>query len=355
MRTTALAHIPLKENQNPPQVVGSQIIQPNSLGISSPATGTEEDPGSQAIGDKSLTTDADYFGVYNVYPWKPLRDPILPNTCSDPADSRADYQPEMSPIQGIPHTDMENTLYYHPFSNPSVAAMMVAHHSGTHVQSAQKMTQIAHILGSLGSDLNPVDLSNFNVTLEHKKLDIFLATAPESAFHHEDGWIESLVQIHLPLDKKKMPETEAIQFEVREVFHQDIIDVISLVYQSDTVRSFEHVPSKQFWRPSEDLPPKRLYREIYSSQAMLDTDEEICKHLSEIDSDPLDLEAVSILLLFYSDSTHLADFGTVSCWPVYLFFGSQSKYIRAMPTSSTCHHITYMPSVCCVQDCYFIS
>jgi hypothetical protein len=129
--------------------------------------------------------------------------------------------------------------------------------------------QIAHVLGSLGSDLDPVDLGNFNAALEHKKLDTYLANAPGSVFHHEDGWLESLVRIRLPLDKMKMPESNAAELEVGGVFHRDIIEVISSVYRSDTVRSFNHIPFKQFWKPSEDALPERLYGEIFSSKAML--------------------------------------------------------------------------------------
>jgi hypothetical protein len=85
--------------------------------------------------------------------------------------------------------------YYHPFSNPSAAAMMAAHHSGALTQSAQKTTEIAHILGSLGSDLNSIDLVNFDASLENKKLDTFLANPCTGTFHCKDGWIESSVQI----------------------------------------------------------------------------------------------------------------------------------------------------------------
>ena len=152
-----------------------------------------------------------------------------------------------------------------------------------------------------------------------------------------------------------MLETEAVEFEIGGVFHCDIIDVISSVYQSDAVKSFTHIPFSEFWKPSEDAPPEHLYGEIYSSQAMLDVDDDICKHCLANNSDSQDLEAVSVPLLLYSDSTHLANFGNASSWPVYMFFGSQSKYIRAMPTSSACHHIAYMPSVRCIQISLSIS
>jgi hypothetical protein len=39
----------------------------------------------------------------------------------------------------------------------------------------------------------------------------------------------------MPLDKTKMPESDAAELEVGGVFHRDIIDVISSVYQSDVI------------------------------------------------------------------------------------------------------------------------
>ena len=312
------------------------------------------DDGSQARtppdDSAPITTTADRFGIYRVYTRKPTYDP------SDCGIS--DSQPGTCRNQGLapPRPEAQaSTPYYHPFSNPTAAAMMVAHHLGGPVQSEQKTDQIARILASLGSELNHLDLSNFKTAVEHKKLDAYLANAPESMFHREDGWQESSVKIRLPLDKNKMLESNAAEFEVAGVFHRDIINVISLAYQSDAVRTFDHIPFKHYWKPSEHAPSERLYGEIFSSQAMLDADDEICRLCLENDTDHSDLlEAVCVPLLLYSDSTHLANFGTASCWPVYLLFGSQSKYVRASPTASACHHIAYMPKVRRFQSFYAI-
>ena len=366
MRTAALAHIPSKDNQNPPQVTVGSMSHPNSPGVpSSPASGIDDNPRSHTAGDNSLLdeaqapaliTNADNFGVYRMYARKPIHEPSQQsstNTNFDP-QSNTNCQSGTAPNQGPLHLDMQTTdmPYYHPFSSPSAAAMMLAHHSGMSVQSLRQTTRIAHTLGDLGSDLNPLDLSNFDAAVENRRLDAYIASASESVFHREDGWLESSVRIRLPLDKKKMLESEAAEFEVGGVFHRDIIDVISTVYQSNVVKSFNHIPFKEYWKPSEDSPPKCLYEEIYSSQAMLDADDEICKSGQLSDSGKLDLKAISIPLLLYSDSTHLASFGTASSWPVYMFFGSQSRYVRAMPTSYTCHHIAYMPEVRHTQDLY---
>jgi hypothetical protein len=54
---------------------------------------------------------------------------------------------------------------------------------------------------------------------------------------------------------------------------------------------------------------------------------------------------VIIPLMLWSDATHLANFGDASLWPVYAYFGNQSKYIWGKPTAEACHHIAYIPSV----------
>jgi hypothetical protein len=186
-RTAALAHIPSKENRNPPQA----IVDPDSQGVLNPAPGVDGNSGSDAARDETrhddaeaVTTDADSFGVYCIYAQKPFYGPLQCRSHDArplaPGDSSSDCRLGSAPNQGPFHPDMQNAPYYHPFSTPSAAAMMIAHHSGTPLQSEQKTTQIAHILGSLGPDLNPLDLCNFDAALENKKLDAYLASAPES-------------------------------------------------------------------------------------------------------------------------------------------------------------------------------
>jgi hypothetical protein len=57
------------------------------------------------------------------------------------------------------------------------------------------------------------------------------------------------------------------------------------------------------------------------------------------------LETIIAAYMFWSDSTHLANFGTASLWPLYTFFGNLSKYTRAKPTSNSGYHQAYFPSV----------
>ena len=69
MRTATLAHTPSKKIQSPPQVVIDPVSRPESLDTPSTATGAvEEDSGDNSLLEHSdsLTTDADFFGIYQV-------------------------------------------------------------------------------------------------------------------------------------------------------------------------------------------------------------------------------------------------------------------------------------------------
>ena len=58
-----------------------------------------------------------------------------------------------------------------------------------------------------------------------------------------------------------------------------------------------------------------------------------------------DVEYVILPLLLWSDATHLSTFGTASLWPIYLYFGHLSKYVRGRPTEFAAHHLAYIPEV----------
>ena len=83
---------------------------------------------------------------------------------------------------------------------------------------------------------------------------------------------------------------------------------------------------------------------------MLQADKEMQDNLDPAHRPEDDLETFIISALLYSDSTHLAAFGAASLWPIYLFLGNVSKYIRSKPTSFSAHHIAYIPTV---RHCWF--
>jgi Plavaka transposase len=86
----------------------------------------------------------------------------------------------------------------------------------------------------------------------------------------------------------------------------------------------------------------RVFNEAFTSDSWIEAHDGLQKQCNE---PGCQLEKVIAGLMFWSDSTHLASFGTAKVWPLYMYFGNLSKYIQAQPNSGACHHVAYIPSV----------
>ncbi|KAJ3991075.1 hypothetical protein F5050DRAFT_1802229 [Lentinula boryana] len=101
---------------------------------------------------------------------------------------------------------------------------------------------------------------------------------------------------------------------------------------------------------SESL--QHLYSELYNSDAFIEEHDHIQCLPAPPDQPSCKLERVALGLMFWSDSTHLANFGEAKLWPLYMMFGNLLKYICSRPNSGACQHIPYIPLVNCHYFCY---
>ncbi|CAA7262242.1 unnamed protein product [Cyclocybe aegerita] len=90
---------------------------------------------------------------------------------------------------------------------------------------------------------------------------------------------------------------------------------------------------------------EHVFSKVYNSDAFIQEHEKVQSVPVPLDDPECKREKVVAALMFWSDSTHFADFGTAKLWPIYMFFGNLSKYVRAQPTSGACQHIAYIPSL----------
>ncbi|KAI0715990.1 hypothetical protein C8T65DRAFT_606466 [Cerioporus squamosus] len=204
------------------------------------------------------------------------------------------------------------------------------------------------------------DLVGFDANRENKRLDEHTATS--DAFSADDGWRKASVFIRLPKEGRAYAsEQDAPLFEVKNVFVRSFREVITAAYKDRSVKRFHWFPFQWFWQQrsaSPDAPPpppERLISETYNSDAMLRLHEEI-QRKARTDREPEDADDIEYVVApvqIYSDSTHLANFGTASLWPIYLFFGSLTKYIRSRPTAFAAHHLAYIVSLpATIQQAY---
>ena len=119
--------------------------------------------------------------------------------------------------------------------------------------------------------------------------------------------------------------------------------LISKLQDPASSKSFVHTPFSEWWCPPGNSTPIRIYGEAYSSDIAIQLYEEIKEIPPPVDSPPV--ESAIVLLMLGSDATHLANFGTASLWPIYVFFGNMSKYDSSKPTEFAACHLAYLPKV----------
>ena len=97
-----------------------------------------------------------------------------------------------------------------------------------------------------------------------------------------------------------------------------------------------------YWQHNENDPEdlERIYTDLYNADEFINEHNRIQQEHGTSEH-----ECVIAAIMFWSDSTQLANFGTASSWPVYLFLGNLSKYVRCMPNAFAAHHLAYIPKV----------
>ncbi|KAJ7118068.1 hypothetical protein C8R44DRAFT_532746, partial [Mycena epipterygia] len=293
------------------------------------------------------------FGLYREYPRLPTHDPdstISLNDLSDipkppaaslPSESRRVSPANVVPSSLAPSAAGENNPYY-PFPNSTAYGITDWMWSGSPLKSIQEVTKLVTFLKS--DAFRKEDLACFNLVQATAMLDKSTSSASGSGTSPvaRDGWSEVSVSIKVPDGKPHSAASPVPLYTVPGLFLRPLSEVIKSVINDATSRHFHFTPFKQFHKPHPDSDPTRIYDEIYSSDAMI---EEYEKLQSRPPEPGCTLERVILSLMFWSDSTHLASFGNASLWPLYLFFGNQSKWVRGKPRSGACHHVAYIPKV----------
>jgi hypothetical protein len=295
----------------------------------------------------SIETKPNKLGVFRRYPripsWYPEAGQSLDSICEAPT---------LDALQVLPiNPDMIHELYpqadplpHEPFSSRTAAIMMEAYHDGSGQKSAAHLNALVKAMSS-DPEFDIHELKNFSTERENARLDAFLRDESiEHPFRKNDGWHEASVTISVPVKGQCCREEEAPQINIPGLYHRQLMSIITTVFGDESSKGFHFTPFKQFWIPDDNNPEQteRLYSEIYTSDIAHE-----CQQ--SVDASPRlegdDLERVVIPLMFASDSTHLTSFGSASVWPIYVGFGSQTKYDRAKPSAHATHHLAYVPSV----------
>lgn len=337
--SVSLPHIPEHLRQQTQPKVSNIAAQPQIPSRSpSPVPSENEDT-------PSFDTEPDQFGLFRSYVSRPTYEPDEEVSLDSVCDSgglavvKENSENWWSVFGSRSSTESVSNKPFAPFLNTTVFRLMSWFYGGSNMKSVTELDRLVNDV-ILAEDFDRDHLKGFNGARELKRVDEYKG---HDDFPTQDGWREASVKIRLPAERYRNDnEEDAPEFKVEGVFYRPLTDVIISAFQEAAAETFHLTPFRLFWQRSEDEPPERVISELYNSDAM------IMEH-KKIQAQPREpgcnLETVVAAVMLWSDSTHLANFGTASLWPIYAYFGNQSKYARGKPTSFAAHHIAYIPSV----------
>lgn len=292
-----------------------------------------------------MRTGLNRFGLLREYLHRPSYDP----DSSVPPEELANYA---HPEPVLPKHDNQPLPPPWPFKNMSTYLILEWMGTGSTQKSVGEVDRLVKDV-IRHQDFNIQDLADFSVRRGNKTLDMSDHGGTSTPFSG-DAWIESKVDISIPSGMKDVgPKT----YSITGLHHRSLVPVMKAAITDSTARRFHFSPFKRIWF-SPTGAEIRCFDEAYTSDAFLETHDKLQKQRNE---PGCTCEKVVLGLMFWSDSTHLANFGTAKVWPVYLYFANLSKYIRCKPNSAASHHIAYIPSVsikftCHLNRCsYFLS
>ncbi|KAG6916065.1 hypothetical protein DXG01_008590 [Tephrocybe rancida] len=182
-----------------------------------------------------------------------------------------------------------------------------------------------HLLKIIGSpDFVPANVSGTNwEQIDHQ---LGINDWDREEWQSDDArWMESTVQISVPFHRFT-DNPGARNYNIPGFYHLIAVIQEKITTKKEDAVHFHLEPYKLLWHANNNQEPISLYREIYSSPAFLRVHQDLQQSPPELGCT---LPRVVVGLMFWSDATHLTQFGNAKITPLYMYFGNESKYRRS--------------------------
>ena len=244
------------------------------------------------------------FGVLREYPHRPSYDPDT----SVPEENLCNYPTPHPNPTNITLANERNRDPPWPFQNMSIYMLMEWLITGSSNKLIGEMDRLGNVL--CAKEFKLADLAGFNAHWENDHFDMSKVDLPDSPSSH-DGWVVSSVPISVPTGLKELGGCGK-PFIVPGLHRHSLLAVIKVVLTDVTARRFYFSPFKCFWKSALGIKVW-CFDEAYTSDSWLEAHSVLQKQRNE---PGCQLEKVILGLMFWSDSTHVANFGTAKVWPL---------------------------------------
>ena len=256
------------------------------------------------------------------------------------------YRPSFDPDSFVPDKDLHEVGGADPVPMPppspapvhrneSVEMIMNWKDSGAPTKSDAEVNRLVKDV-LLDPEFKLEDLRGFSVARENQQSD-----AAEKNSPFLDSFQTADINIEVPSGVKGVPPGT---FTIPGLLYRKLTAVIRAAFSSPLASHFHFSPFKLFHK-SPSGEEEWVFSELYNSDVFIEEHDNVQRAPLPTNEPDCKREKVVAALMFWSDSTHLANFGTAKLWPIYLLFGNVSKYIHGQPNLGACQHVAYIPSL----------
>jgi hypothetical protein len=230
---------------------------------------------------------------------------------------------------------------FHPYPNRSSFELGHWYWNGSVQKSHQSFKELIDIVGH--PDFDPDNVRNTSWDKINSKLGASVADDETDEWEDEDaGWRKTQVTIQVPFSRTTA-QPGVRPYIAAELYHRSLISIIREKLSNPHDDELFHYEPYQLRWSAPHLPREvDIQGELYGSPAFMDAHRQLQESPRE---EGCDIPRVVVALMFWSDATHLTTFGNAKLWPLYMYFGNESKYRRCKPSCNLANHVAYFQKV----------
>ncbi|TEB22871.1 hypothetical protein FA13DRAFT_1640629 [Coprinellus micaceus] len=277
------------------------------------------------IRDK-LVTEKNIFGLWREYLHRPHFDPdsfVPPESLAKDAHAHDDLFE--------PPTPKLNLLS----KNKSWGILLSWASTGSQMKSEQEINRLANLLQDV--DFNPKELKGLTAQRAAKEMEKEDANSSLLS-----KFKEAVVSIEVPSGSTAIPSRTV---NIPGLYYRPLCSLIRSAFAHPLAAQYHFTPYRLHHTSSQTRKTQRVFSELYDSDVFIEEHDQVQRARNPPDDPHCKREKVIAAMMLWSDSTHLANFGTAKLWPVYMALGNLSKYVRSLPNSGALHHVAYIPSL----------
>lgn len=262
----------------------------------------------------------------------------------DPDDPYGEYpSPQVTQLHDeVEEQTLENP--FHPYPNESSLRLGDWYWNQGSQKSRKSFRNLLDIVGR--ADFRPDDVRSTNWTAIDRTLGVLDPSGDrevsEEWLDNDAGWKSSQITISVPFPRRSLHPGPK-EYTIKDFHHRSLTSIIrERVLDPTRHKLFHFEPYELRWHPPHKACDVGVHGELFTSKTFLDAH----RALQESPPEPgCDLPRRVVALMLWSDATQLTTFGSAKLWPLYLYFGNDSKYKRCQPSSNLCAHAAYFQTV----------